>query len=746
MSDGSVQTEFIAAPQQHHFAVAAGLAIGVVLMMAAITYSPEVAAVPVAILGAVLLLWAVRYVKANPVWLTGVLVLIELINAGWFLSGAPRAAFHYGLMAAFCLPLFPAVWRNRKFMQGGFKLYAWYFVWCAITISYSLAPSFSVARMFTALLAFGGLSLIAWQVEGPEDVIRALTPMFWACAVFVALVALSAVALPKSFVWVVPTEADAESAGNVIRFCSIFNGPNEIGGLMLVTVGGAAVLWPHSRGGRRLLLAFVILMALGAAALADSRTPFVALMVGATCWFVWKYRARAVIILLFLALVLAVSNLKIASDSYFARGNVSTLTGRTNVWQFAIGQIKQRPLLGYGYEVGGAILKSRYFPIWWGPWDMGPQSSLHNGYIDRAVCVGIPALLLWLFIVLRPWYVVLRRKDDPWGLKPLVFWMVIPMLVHNFAEASISDCFGLIGAGFFLIWAISERSRLQRAEDDLAAVRQAHLGLPPAAAALIASLLVFLVLAAVPKPARAQTTDGYFTTLPPHAALPSGAECAAAVKKGISWEPRPDNYTANHTVPGLMELAKFHLAPIKGTFAPVSDFLRVDGDFTGTTDQILRWGACKWGIDEDIVRAQAIVESDWNQHRASDRSDDHSQCPPGSGFEGAWNGLECQESYGIMQVKYSSFGGWPLTRKSTAFNVDFRLAYQRACMNGDIHYLSQQNPAADYPHYPDGTAEQMLWGCIGDWYTGAWYDAGAIHYIAEVKTALQNKRWKRPGF
>ncbi len=720
------------------------MAIGVVIIMVVVSYSPEIAAIPVAIVGAALLLAAVRYVTAHPIWLPGVLILIELINATWFLSGTPRALFHYGLVTAFCLPLLPAVWRRRRiFAQGGFKLYAWYFAWCAVTISYSLAPSFSLARMFTALLGFGTLTLIASQVKGPQDVRRTLAPMMWACAVVVAMVALSAVVLPKSFVWAVPTAADAEITGSVVRFCSLFNGPNEIGALMLVTVGCAAVLWPDTRGRRRLLLAAVMVMAIGAAALADSRTPFVALAAGAASYFLWRYRGRAVIVVLLLGLAAGAAKLKLSTDSYLARGSVQTLTGRTNIWKFAISQIEQRPLLGYGYEVGGAILESRYFPIWWGPWDEGPQSSLHDGYIDRAVCVGIPALFLWLFIILRPWYSLFRRPDDPWRLKPLAFWMVIPMLVHNVAEASIADCFGLIGLGFYLIWAICERSRLQRREDELAEIRRVHASLPAAAAAL--NLLALLALVMLPRPARAQS-DGHFSTLPPHAALPSGAACAIAVRKGTSWEPRPANYTANHTIPSLMQLMEFHLAPIKGTYAPVSDFLRVDGDFTGTTDQILRWGACKWGIDEDVVRAQAIVESDWNQQRASDRSFDRSQCPPGSGYEGAWNGVECQESYGIMQVKYSSFGGWPLTKNSTAFNVDFRLAYQRACMNGDIHYLSQQTPAGDYPRYPFGSPQQMLWGCIGDWYTGAWYDPGAIHYIADVRAALKNKKWDRPGF
>ena len=41
---------------------------------------------------------------------------------------------------------------------------------------------------------------------------------------------------------------------------------------------------------------------------------------------------------------------------------------------------------------------------------------------------------------------------------------------------------------------------------------------------------------------------GYFATKPPGAKLPSAAACAAQVHQS-TWEPRPDNFKANHTVP-----------------------------------------------------------------------------------------------------------------------------------------------------------------------------------------------------
>lgn len=245
----------------------------------------------------------------------------------------------------------------------------------------------------------------------------------------------------------------------------------------------------------------------------------------------------------------------------------------------------------------------------------------------------------------------------------------------------------------------------------------------------------------------ADVSTAHFPTLPAGAALPSGAQCASAVlSSSASAEQRAANAAANHEVPTFAQLAAFHAFPIKGNFAPAWDFLRVDGRFSGTTDQILRWGACKWGVDEDVVRAEAAAESHWQQSAAGDATGDFSLCPPGAGFPGAWDGTRCMQSYGIMQMKFKSFGGWPLSKDSTAFNVDFRLAYQRACMNGDINYLSRRIPASGYPRYPDGTTDEMLWGCMGDWFSGGWYDGGALKYIADVKSLLDRRGWLRSQF
>ncbi len=170
----------------------------------------------------------------------------------------------------------------------------------------------------------------------------------------------------------------------------------------------------------------------------------------------------------------------------------------------------------------------------------------------------------------------------------------------------------------------------------------------------------------------------------------------------------------------------------------------MDGNFSGTTDQILRWGACKWGINEDLLRAMAVNESGWKQSTKGDYQTLRSDCQAGN-WNG-WNGSGCFQSYGILQVKVKSYNTWPMATDSTSFNVDFAGSYLRACVNGDVQYHYHQKPASGYPSYANGTTDQMLWGCVGGWFSGGLYDFGALSYISTTKSVLAGKAWLMPGF
>ena len=45
---------------------------------------------------------------------------------------------------------------------------------------------------------------------------------------------------------------------------------------------------------------------------------------------------------------------------------------------------------------------------------------------------------------------------------------------------------------------------------------------------------------------------------------------------------------------------------------------QVTGNFAGTTTEIIQWAACKWGVDEDTIRAAAVQESYWHMNTLGD--------------------------------------------------------------------------------------------------------------------------------
>ncbi|CAA9304108.1 MAG: hypothetical protein AVDCRST_MAG48-1564 [uncultured Friedmanniella sp.] len=158
------------------------------------------------------------------------------------------------------------------------------------------------------------------------------------------------------------------------------------------------------------------------------------------------------------------------------------------------------------------------------------------------------------------------------------------------------------------------------------------------------------------------------------------------------------------------------------------------GSYTGTTREIWQWVACKWGIDERIVRAQATTESSWQQKMIGDWSKNEKHCAPGHGLGADGRRAACPESFGVLQVRYRYFrGAFPDAIRSTAFNADTAYAVWRACYEGYEHWL--EDYSAPGHRYEAGD----LWGCVGRWYSGAWYDKSAKRYISCVKGIVQGR-------
>lgn len=168
---------------------------------------------------------------------------------------------------------------------------------------------------------------------------------------------------------------------------------------------------------------------------------------------------------------------------------------------------------------------------------------------------------------------------------------------------------------------------------------------------------------------------------------------------------------------------------------PNSDLSAVDGAFTGTTQQIIRWAACKWGVDENMAYAESQEETGgWHNDCASlhggtgcNEGGDCGNPDADSGGEtaslsytvgsttfpvtnsssafigntSAGNGSCGQPfaSWSIIQSKASKceWYTWPMLAISTAWGEDYRWAKFRACVNGDYQTrFNNQGQGTDY--------------------------------------------------
>jgi hypothetical protein len=215
----------------------------------------------------------------------------------------------------------------------------------------------------------------------------------------------------------------------------------------------------------------------------------------------------------------------------------------------------------------------------------------------------------------------------------------------------------------------------------------------------------------------AQSTD--FPQLAPGATLPS--DCATRVVRS-NLEHRPENNAANayQAVAG----SDYTIETWSGTNSAGNQLKqRIAGEWHGTTEDMLRYYSCKWGLHTDRLRGQAWKESTWIQSTRGDYHDGGSRYP----------GTDYQ-SYSVAQVKRSEwFVSYPASQKSTAFGLDWLGWYLRICLNGQINYF-----ASTYK-----TDSDRWRGCAGSWFSGKYFGGSAdeTRYLSQLDTILQNKPW-----
>ena len=187
---------------------------------------------------------------------------------------------------------------------------------------------------------------------------------------------------------------------------------------------------------------------------------------------------------------------------------------------------------------------------------------------------------------------------------------------------------------------------------------------------------------------------------------------AARLVNESGWEPRPRNRKRNMRTPSRRGIRHFR----RHSGLPRRYERRVSGNYRGTTDEIIQWAAHKWGFHPDVLRAVAVIESWWRQGAIGDHG----------------------RSFGLMQLKRGHHCCYPLSRRSTAFNVDYYGAWLRWVYDGRARWLNHMERGGRY-------RGGELWRSVGAWYSGRWRHHNG-EYIARVKRIVRKRVWRRAGF
>lgn len=116
-----------------------------------------------------------------------------------------------------------------------------------------------------------------------------------------------------------------------------------------------------------------------------------------------------------------------------------TYTGRTTLWAFSGEMIAKRPWTGYGYvSFWGTPFMDTVEKPFYQAWDVSGSVHAHNGYIDIAIPMGLPALAVAVVAFLvepaRDYIKTPLRRENVF-LSDMFMMMVLFTTLNAFLES-----------------------------------------------------------------------------------------------------------------------------------------------------------------------------------------------------------------------------------------------------------------------------------------------------------------------
>lgn len=181
------------------------------------------------------------------------------------------------------------------------------------------------------------------------------------------------------------------------------NGLGQFCSMAIVILAVKPRIMPLSYSG--ILRFFVILILLGLLLASQSSTAVVTMSIGLMMimglHILGRIRGattRLVILLYFTVMIVAVAGLAlmgVASLIAAVFDKDLTFSGRTDIWDFLLPLVYDRPLLGYGFaSFRQASIIEQYVSL------SHTVNSLHNTYLEISLNIGVPGMILWVSSVI----------------------------------------------------------------------------------------------------------------------------------------------------------------------------------------------------------------------------------------------------------------------------------------------------------------------------------------------------------
>lgn len=317
--------------------------------------------------------------------------LEEQSFAGHFSEAAYGAVAFWGVaFLALCV-----IVRGRhlgRMFSGDTKWLSLFALLCCISAPFSPTPLYSLAWAFKLLLVVLLLLLASAVTHDEKDIESFLWVNLW------GLLVLCTVPVARAFLN--PTGAFGEDG-------RLWGSPD---GLSIITGVLALLALTLYTLCRRSWLVGVVVFGTAVMIMSGGKAGIVAGMISIMAFFVMRKRfATGFGWLLAMigigGVVLATTPLASHFRTYQEEGQLSTITGRTDLWKAAWPEILRRPIVGHGYLASRFVSEhvEGSFP---------EAGHLHNGFIDTLYNTGIIGftilIIIHLAIVRNLWWVLKR--------------------------------------------------------------------------------------------------------------------------------------------------------------------------------------------------------------------------------------------------------------------------------------------------------------------------------------------------